>query len=313
MPSAPPPPSSAAHAAPRKNAINGASSHATARARIAALSPHSDNPEPPIEYLKVSGGIFHDMLCHDFDMLHFLTGEFPESVYSVGHCYNPVIGAMGDCDTAVVTLKYKSGLIATVDTSRIACYGYDQRIEVLGELGMAQVRVAAAPRAHALASRARAPPASPERPSLMRVSRPATLVLQANNVHESTVTVATAKGFLGAKAEHSFPERYAATYLTEIDEFIEQVKAGKPDPVEWTSRHVILEKVTTASELSWRLGREVRIEDVDGLRDKVPASTLHGPIKPKVSDAVKVDAQPEAAMVQQEAIPESAQVLVASF
>lgn len=198
-----------------------------------------DNPEPPIEYLKISGGIFHDMLCHDFDMIHFLTGEFPESVYSVGHCYNPQIEAMGDCDTVVVTLKFASGLLATVDTSRIACYGYDQRIEVLGSLGMAQ----------------------------------------ANNAHENTVTVATAQGFLGAKSEFSFPERYVHTYLTEMDEFVEQARAGRPDPEEWTRRHVILEKVTTAAELSWRLNREVRIADVDGLRDKVPPSTLHGPMK----------------------------------
>ena len=72
-----------------------------------------DNPEPPMEYLKISGGIFHDMLCHDFDMLHFLTGQEPESVYSIGHCYNPAIREMHDVDTAVVTLKYPSGLLAT--------------------------------------------------------------------------------------------------------------------------------------------------------------------------------------------------------
>ncbi|KAJ1616708.1 hypothetical protein T492DRAFT_637449 [Pavlovales sp. CCMP2436] len=118
-----------------------------------------DNPEPPIEYLQVSGGIFHDMLCHDFDMLHFLTGKFPEAVYSIGHCYNPAIGDMGDCDTVIVTLKFASGLLASVDTSRVACYGYDQRIEVLGEKGMAQ----------------------------------------ANNTMESTVTVATSQGFLGPR------------------------------------------------------------------------------------------------------------------
>lgn len=182
------------------------------------------------------------MLCHDFDMLHFLTGEFPETVYSVGHCYNPQIEAMGDCDTVVVTLKYASGLLATVDTSRVACYGYDQRIEVLGELGMAQ----------------------------------------ANNEHESTVTVATARGYVGAKSAFSFPERYMHTYLTEIAEFVEQVKARRPDPEAVTRRHVILEKVTTAAELSWRLKREVRIADVDELRDKVPVSTLHGPVKTKV-------------------------------
>ena len=95
-----------------------------------------DNPEPPMWYLKVSDGIFHDMLSHDFDMLHFLTdGEIPASVYATGVAHNPEIGAMDDCDTAAVTLSYQSGLIATVDTSRVAAYGYDQRCEVWGDSG----------------------------------------------------------------------------------------------------------------------------------------------------------------------------------
>mmetsp|Transcript_41007 Transcript_41007/g.96509 ORF Transcript_41007/g.96509 Transcript_41007/m.96509 type:complete len:105 (+) Transcript_41007:790-1104(+) len=100
---------------------------------------------------------------------------------------------------------------------------------------------------------------------------------QANNTMESTVTVATSQGFLGPRSDFSFPERYKQTYLTEIDEWLDQVREKKPDPAEWTRRHIMLEKVTTASELSWRLGREVRIEDVESLRDKVPPSTLHGP------------------------------------
>ena len=99
-------------------------------------SSSRDNPEPPLAYLKISGGIFHDMLCHDFDMLHFLTGEVPESVYSVAHTHNPEIGKMDDADTVIVTMKSSSGLLATVDTSRISAYGYDQRIEVFGEKGM---------------------------------------------------------------------------------------------------------------------------------------------------------------------------------
>jgi len=97
-----------------------------------------DNPEPPMAYLKISGGIFHDMLCHDFDMLHFITGEIPETVYSVGHTYNPEIGALNDVDTVIVTLTFSSGILATTDTSRISAYGYDQRVEVFGEKGMIQ-------------------------------------------------------------------------------------------------------------------------------------------------------------------------------
>ena len=83
-----------------------------------------DNPIPPMEYLRTSGGIFHDMLIHDFDMLDFLSGgQIPESVTATGHAYHPEIKAMGDVDTCAVMFKYPSGLIAMVDTSRDASYG----------------------------------------------------------------------------------------------------------------------------------------------------------------------------------------------
>lgn len=67
------------------------------------------------------------MLTHDFDMINFLTGEtLPETVHAIAHCYVPEIKEMDDVDTVIITLKYASGLLATVDTSRVAAYGYDQ-------------------------------------------------------------------------------------------------------------------------------------------------------------------------------------------
>ena len=65
-----------------------------------------DNPLPPLEYLRVSGGIFYDMLKHDIDMMHWLSGgQIPVEVHSVGHCYNRDIAAMHDLDTVAVTFK----------------------------------------------------------------------------------------------------------------------------------------------------------------------------------------------------------------
>lgn len=89
-----------------------------------------DNPVPPIEYLRTSGGIFQDMLIHDFDMQEWLSGgQMPESVLSVGHCYNPEIEKMKDLDIVAVLVKYSSGLVTMIDTCRDAAYGYDQRVE----------------------------------------------------------------------------------------------------------------------------------------------------------------------------------------
>jgi myo-inositol 2-dehydrogenase/D-chiro-inositol 1-dehydrogenase len=96
----------------------------------------SRDPElPPPEYVKVSGGLFLDMMIHDFDMARFLAGEVAE-LLAVGKCLvDPVIGQLGDIDTAVVTLKYQSGALGVIDNSRRAVYGYDQRIEVFGSEG----------------------------------------------------------------------------------------------------------------------------------------------------------------------------------
>ena len=178
-----------------------------------------DNPEPPMAYLAVSGGIFHDMLCHDFDMLYYLTGQLPCSVYSVGHCYNPSIADMGDCDTAMCTFTYPSGLIASVDTSRIAAYGYDQRVEVFGEKGMAQC----------------------------------------GNVHSGTVTVADVGGFSGAPLHHSFPERYPQAYLAQCQRFLRMVREHEcptADSLQWLMK---LEAITSAAEKSWKTGAPVTI------------------------------------------------------
>ena len=133
-----------------------------------------DNPIPPMEYLRTSGGIFHDMLIHDFDMLDFLSGgQVPESVTATGHSYHPEIKAMGDVDICAVMFKYPSGLIAMVDTSRDASYGYDQRIEAFGEQGM----------------------------------------LTAKNELTSTIELATADGHLMPPAMYSFPQRYNQAWV----------------------------------------------------------------------------------------------------
>lgn len=190
-----------------------------------------DNPLPPIEYLKSSGGVFYDMLCHDFDMIHFLSsGQLPEEVYSVGHCYNEEIRKFNDLDMVVVTMKFQSGLIATVDCSRIAPYGYDQRVEVFGEKGMAS----------------------------------------AQNEMSSTVIVGTAAGFHQSPCEWSFPQRYRITYTTELQEFVDLVRSNSVEPEASVRRHVDLDVVTAAAELSWRLGRPIKLTEVASLRHQLP-------------------------------------------
>lgn len=96
-----------------------------------------DPGPPPISYIKASGGIFLDMTIHDFDMARFLIGDEVESVYTTAAVrVDPEIGKVGDLDTALIVLHFKNGVIATIDNSRKAVYGYDQRVEILGSTGM---------------------------------------------------------------------------------------------------------------------------------------------------------------------------------
>ena len=118
-----------------------------ARARHAVVSGEIGTPRlmhiisrdpapPPISYIRVSGGMFLDMTIHDFDMARFLIGDEVEEIFtSGGVMVDPEIGVAGDLDTAVIVLRFRNGVIATIDNCRQAAYGYDQRVEILGSRG----------------------------------------------------------------------------------------------------------------------------------------------------------------------------------
>lgn len=95
-----------------------------------------DPAPPPVEYVKRSGGMFLDMTVHDFDMARYLMGDEVAEVFAAaGVRVDPEIGAAGDVDTAVILLKFRGGAFGTIDNSRRASYGYDQRVEILGSRG----------------------------------------------------------------------------------------------------------------------------------------------------------------------------------
>ena len=151
-----------------------------------------DPGPPPLSYIARSGGLFRDMMIHDFDLARFLLDEEPVAVTAVGSSLvDPAIGRAGDVDTAAVILETKSGKIAQISNSRRATYGYDQRIEVHGSKGM----------------------------------------LRAGNIHETTVDFAGESGFMADPVQNFFLERYAAAYRLELDAFVKAVTTGdKPRP-----------------------------------------------------------------------------------
>ncbi len=94
-----------------------------------------DPAPPPTAYIARSGGLFRDMMIHDFDMARFLMGE---PIVQVGATGSAIIDAAraGDVDTAVAMLRSTSGRLCVISNSRRTTYGYDQRIEVHGSAGM---------------------------------------------------------------------------------------------------------------------------------------------------------------------------------
>ena len=179
-----------------------------------------DPAPPPVSYVKVSGGLFRDMMIHDFDMANFLMGETPVTVSAVGSALvDPEIGAAGDVDTAVVTMTYADGRIAVIKNSRRAVYGYDQRVELLGAEGM----------------------------------------LQVTNMLENTVVTSTAAGVSSAKPTHFFLERYMPAYAAEWEAFLAALLDGAPLPVRLEDGVAALAMAEAATE-SLRTGSPVTLK-----------------------------------------------------
>ena len=89
-----------------------------------------DSPLPSMAFLRTSGGMFHDCAIHDIDVVCWVAGSLPEEVFAHAHTHHPEIKDMGDVDTVAIVMKFKSGVMATIDLSRHSSYGYDQRLEV---------------------------------------------------------------------------------------------------------------------------------------------------------------------------------------
>ena len=181
-----------------------------------------DPAPPPVEYIKVSGGMFRDMMIHDFDMTNFIMGETPVSISASGACLvDPEIGRAGDIDTAVVTLSYADGKLAVIKNSRRAAYGYDQRLELLGADGL----------------------------------------LQAQNMLENTVVKSTGQGVISAKPTYFFIERYMPAYKAEWAAFVAAVQEGNDMPVSLQDGVQAL-AMAEAAQRSFDSSRPVRLADV---------------------------------------------------
>lgn len=184
----------------------------------------SRDPQPPtIDYVKHSGGIFYDMMIHDFDMIRFLAGCEATEVYTKGAVLiDPAIGAEGDVDTALVTLTFENGAIGVIDNSRQAVYGYDQRIEVLGSEG----------------------------------------AVQDENDLPNTVAVSRKDGVTSSATYQVMWDRYTQAFIAEMKSFTDAVVNDKtPEVTDLDGLYPVL--MAAAANKSLKEGRPVKISEVD--------------------------------------------------
>jgi hypothetical protein len=147
-----------------------------------------DPGAPPIDYIKRSGGIFKDMLIHDFDMFRWMLDDDADTLHATGSCLSdPAIAQAGDIDSTAVTIRTKRGRLCQINTARRAAYGYDQRFELLGSSGM----------------------------------------LQAGNVRPTQVTAYSRTAVSSDVPEAFFLERYRIAYALEIAHFFEAIEQAR--------------------------------------------------------------------------------------
>ncbi len=151
-----------------------------------------DPAPPPVSYVKLSGGMFLDMTIHDFDMARFLIGVEVEEIYTAaGVMVDPAIGEAGDLDTALIVLKFRNGVIGTIDNCRQAAYGYDQRAEILGSLGK----------------------------------------IATENCYPNEATVSTGASICRDLPYNFFMDRYTESFSREVRSFVQSVVEDKPTAV----------------------------------------------------------------------------------
>ncbi len=181
-----------------------------------------DPAPPPISYLGPSGGLFLDMMIHDFDMARFLLGDEVEEVYAAGGVLvDPAIGEAGDLDTAVVTLHFSSGAIGTIDNSRKATFGYDQRVEILGSKGK----------------------------------------IASENRYPNQVVVSGEKSVYTDLPLNFFMQRYIEAFAAELQAFVEAIREGKPVPVTGEDSRISAVMALAAGK-SFREHRPVRLKEI---------------------------------------------------
>lgn len=181
-----------------------------------------DPVPPPVDYIRVSGGLFLDMAIHDFDLARHLLGDEPVEIFAYADCLvDPEIARAGDVDTAMTVIRFAGGALCHINNSRRAVYGYDQRVEVFGSKGMAAT----------------------------------------DNLPLDNLTLAGPYGFAEPPLMDFFMTRYLPAYREEAVDFIRCLREGiKPSASGTDGRAAVV--MALAAGKSLREKRPVRIDEI---------------------------------------------------
>ncbi|MCB6367279.1 inositol 2-dehydrogenase [Intestinibacillus massiliensis] len=181
-----------------------------------------DPDHQPMDYIKVSGGIFMDMTIHDFDMVRYLAGSEVTEVTAYGAALSGAgYDQYGDVDTAIIMMKFENGALGVIDNSRAAHYGYDQRTEVHCDKGCVQV---------------------------------------ANDLNDQAM-ISTGDGVEIAKPTWFFLERYNNAFIAEAVAFADAILKNTDTPVGGKDGLMPV-MIAMAADTSLREGRPVKLSEI---------------------------------------------------
>jgi myo-inositol 2-dehydrogenase/D-chiro-inositol 1-dehydrogenase len=181
-----------------------------------------DPEEPPMSYVATSGGLFVDMMIHDFDMARYLAGSEVTEVTAYGSVLIKAdFKKYDDVDTAAVLLKFENGALGIIDNSRAARYGYDQRTEVHCAKGCVQT---------------------------------------GNDLIDNTM-ISSADGVSVEKPTWFFLERYNNAFIAEVVDFINAI-ANDTEPPAGGKDGLMSVALAVAAAKSLKEGRPVKLSEI---------------------------------------------------
>lgn len=172
--------------------------------------------------LHTSNGMLAEVNSHDWDTTRWLACSNPERVYAEVSNFKGEkrgVDTPHFYDTALVTIRFESGTLAAISGVCPCDYGYDARVEIVGEKGL----------------------------------------LQIGDLRGQSVVVCTNRDHgLVTPIFRTWPERFASAYVREMKHFLECIRTGSPPRVSghdgrWAVAGVLAATTSFLEERSVRL------------------------------------------------------------